>query len=115
MENEHLENEYLPWCSKHWSSIGNLTGAGNEVVAKSLQAKYSVRPLLLLLAPPHSLLSSSLGPLPFQSQAHQENILQLQVSVADILTVHVGDGVGDLPPRSSFSIKSLASSDTKSN
>ena len=99
--------------SLNWSSIGN------EQV-----------PFLFLLAPPRSLLSSSLGPLTFQSQAlclesqkicdldsagrrvvHHENILQLQVSVADILTVHLGDGVGNLPPRSSFSIKSLASSD----
>ena len=107
MEDENLENKYLPFLSIGHPSMFSLSLSSSSFPS-----------LFLFIS---SLLSFSGSMLRKQKicdldsagrrVVHHENILQLQVSVADILTVHLGDGVGNLPPRSSFSIKSLASSD----
>ena len=44
-----------------------------KITIRRINSYLDVANILLLLAPPHSLLSSSLGSLPF----HHENILQL--------------------------------------
>ena len=86
MEDENLENKYLLSCISIFF----------QLVIHREWNNYYVIPFLFLLAPPRSLLSSSLGPLFFHSQAlclesqkicdldsagrrvvHRENILQL--------------------------------------
>ena len=95
MEEENLVNKYLPSCNNIFF----------QLVIHSLSLSSSSFPFLFLFRSFHLLDPGSMLRKPKicdldsagRRVVHHENILQLQVSVADILTVHLGDGVGNLP------------------